>query len=50
LAYAGNDKEIREVMEKALQTYPLRFLFYRFGWAVEKIVGSSALGVRRNQV
>jgi len=50
LAYAGNDKEIREVMEKALQTYPLRFLFYRFGWAIEKIVGSSALGVRRNQV
>ena len=40
LAYAGDDKVIRESMEKALQTYPLRSLFYRFGWAVEKIMGS----------
>ena len=40
LAYAGDDKEIREAMQKALQTYSLRFLFYRFGWAMEKIVGS----------
>lgn len=40
LAYAGDDKEIRETMEKALRTYSLRLLFYRFGWAVERIVGS----------
>jgi 3-deoxy-D-manno-octulosonic acid kinase len=40
LAYAGDDKMIREAMEKAFQTYPLRFLFYRFGWAIEKVMGS----------
>jgi hypothetical protein len=40
LAYAGDDKKIREAMEKALRTYSLRLLFYRFGWAVEKIIGS----------
>jgi len=40
LAYAGDDEEIREVMERALRTYSLRLLFYRFGWAVEKIIGS----------
>ena len=40
LAYAGDDKTIREAMEKALQTYPLRFLFYRLGWAIENIMGS----------
>jgi 3-deoxy-D-manno-octulosonic acid kinase len=40
LAYAGDDKKIREAMEKALRTYSFRFLFYRFGWALQKIVGS----------
>jgi tRNA A-37 threonylcarbamoyl transferase component Bud32 len=40
LAYAGDDKEIKEVMEKALRTYTLRLFFYRFGWAVQKIVES----------
>ena len=39
LAYAGGDKEIRETMAKALGSYSLRFLFYRLGWAVEKILG-----------
>jgi tRNA A-37 threonylcarbamoyl transferase component Bud32 len=39
LAYAGDDKKIREAMEKALQTYSLRFLFYRFGWALQKMIG-----------
>ena len=38
LAYAGDDKKIRKAMERAFQTYSLRFLFYRFGWAVEKLV------------
>jgi hypothetical protein len=38
LAYAGEDKKIRKAMERALHTYSLRSLFYRFGWAVEKVV------------
>ena len=50
LAYAGDDKEIRETMVKTLRTYSLRFLFYRLGWTIEKIVGSSVFGVRRIQV
>jgi len=50
LAYAGEDRKIREAMIKTLQTYSLRFLFHRLGWAIEKIVGSSVFGVRRNQV
>jgi tRNA A-37 threonylcarbamoyl transferase component Bud32 len=50
MAYAGDDKKIRKAMEKALRTYSVRFLFYRFGWALEKIVRSSVFGVRRNQV
>jgi tRNA A-37 threonylcarbamoyl transferase component Bud32 len=39
-AYAGDDKKIKEAMQKALQTYSLRLLFYRLGWAIEKIVRS----------
>ncbi len=38
LAYAGDDKETRKAMERVLHTYSLRSLFYRFGWALEKIV------------
>jgi predicted Ser/Thr protein kinase len=49
LAYAGDDKTIKEIIGKTLRTYSLRFLFYRLGWAIEKIVGSSVGGVRRNQ-
>ena len=41
LAYAGDDKRIREAMVKIFRTYSLRLLFYRLGWTVEKIVGSS---------
>ncbi len=40
LAYAGDDKKIREAMKRALRTYSLRFLFYRFGWILEKVIGS----------
>jgi len=43
LAYAGEDEEIRKAMGRALHTYSLRSLFYRFGWAVEKIVGGVVL-------
>jgi 3-deoxy-D-manno-octulosonic acid kinase len=50
LAYAGDDKKIKERMVKTLRTYSLRFLFYRLGWAVEKIVGNSMFGVSRSQV
>jgi tRNA A-37 threonylcarbamoyl transferase component Bud32 len=39
LAYAGEDKKIRMSMERALRSYSIRFLFYRFGWALERIVG-----------
>ena len=46
LAYAGDDKKIRERMIKILRTYSLRFLFYRLGWTLEKIVGSSKVRVR----
>jgi len=40
LAYAGEDKKIQVAMERALRTYSLRFLFYRFGWALQRILGS----------
>jgi len=40
LAYAGSDEKIRETMKKALRTYSLRFLFYRFGWGLGRILGS----------
>ncbi len=40
IAYGGADKDIRTAMRRALRTYSFRFLFYRFGWAVEKMVGS----------
>ena len=39
LAYAGDDRKIRETMVKTLRTYSLRFLFYRLGWTLEKILG-----------
>jgi len=40
LAYAGDDKKIQEAAEKTLRTYSLRFLFYRFGWTLGRILGS----------
>jgi 3-deoxy-D-manno-octulosonic acid kinase len=40
LTYAGEDKKIREAMEKTLRTYSLRLLLHRLGWTVEKIVQS----------
>ena len=39
LAYAGDDRTIQDAMKKTLQTYSLRFLFNRLGWAIERIVG-----------
>jgi len=40
LAYAGEDVTIRRAMERAIRTYSLRYLFYRFGWTLQKLVGS----------
>jgi len=40
LAYAGEDRKIRETMEKTLRASSLRFLFYRLGWTIEKILGA----------
>jgi tRNA A-37 threonylcarbamoyl transferase component Bud32 len=37
--YAEGDMKIREAMQKALQTYSFRSLFYRCGWALEKKFG-----------
>jgi tRNA A-37 threonylcarbamoyl transferase component Bud32 len=40
LAYVGDDPKIRKTMERRLRSYSLRFLFYRLGWTLEKIVRS----------
>lgn len=50
LAYAGDDRRIKEIMIKTLRRYSLRCLFYRLGWTVEKIVGSSAFRARKDGV
>jgi 3-deoxy-D-manno-octulosonic acid kinase len=44
LAYAGNDKKIKERMVKTLRTYSLRLLFYRLNWTIEKILGARGQG------
>jgi tRNA A-37 threonylcarbamoyl transferase component Bud32 len=38
-AYAEKDKEIRKTMEKALRTYSVRHFFYRWSWALQRILG-----------
>jgi 3-deoxy-D-manno-octulosonic acid kinase len=38
LAYAGEDKEIRGAMERVIQSFSIRYLFYRFSWALEKLL------------
>jgi len=40
LAYAGEDVAIRRAMERAIRTYSLRYLFYRFGWALNRVLGA----------
>jgi len=37
-AYAERDEEMRKTMTKALRTYSLRHLFYRWSWAIQKIL------------
>jgi len=39
-AYAERDEEMRKTMTKALRTYSLRHLFYRWSWKIEEIVRS----------
>jgi len=40
LAYAGEDVTIRKAMERAIRTYSIRYLFYRCGWGLERILGA----------
>jgi len=40
LAYATDDIKIREAMKRRLKTYSIRYLLYRCGWAIERVVGS----------
>jgi 3-deoxy-D-manno-octulosonic acid kinase len=37
-AYAEKDEELRKTMAKALRTYSLRHLFYRWSWAIERVL------------
>jgi 3-deoxy-D-manno-octulosonic acid kinase len=39
-AYRGGDKKIQEAMKRSLRTNSLGFLFHRFGWELERILGS----------
>jgi 3-deoxy-D-manno-octulosonic acid kinase len=39
LAYAGGDEEIRQGVERAMQSYWLRLLLHRLGWTIQKLVG-----------
>jgi len=45
LTYVGDDVKIRQAMKRKLQTYSIRYLFYRCSWAIEKIVRSLEFGV-----
>ena len=40
LAYAEEDVMIRKAMERATRTYSIRHLFYRCGWAFQRILGA----------
>jgi hypothetical protein len=37
-AYAEKNEEMRKTMTKALQTYSLRHLFYRWSWVVQRVL------------
>jgi len=51
LAYAGDDRKIREAMARTFRTYFLRFFFYRLGWTVERILGGpSVRGFERKKI
>lgn len=40
LAYAGEDRKIRETMRKTLRTYSVRSFFYQIGWTLQRIYRS----------
>jgi 3-deoxy-D-manno-octulosonic acid kinase len=40
LAYAGEDEEVQKAMGKAIRTYSIRRLFYRLGWALNRVLGA----------
>jgi tRNA A-37 threonylcarbamoyl transferase component Bud32 len=40
LAYAGEDETVRKAMKRAIRIYSLRHLFYRLGWAFNRVLGS----------
>lgn len=37
-AYAGGDVKIREEMKRVIRTYSIRYLFYQWGWALERML------------
>jgi 3-deoxy-D-manno-octulosonic acid kinase len=40
-AYADDDVEIWEAIQRAFRTYPLRLFLYRLGWSVDRIFGKN---------
>ena len=48
-AYAGDDVKIREAMKKKLQTYSIRYLFYRCSWAIERVLGAQGPRVQAKE-
>ena len=46
LAYAGNDKEIREALRKALRGYALRLSLHRILWSIGGVKESRVQGFK----
>lgn len=44
-AYAEKDEEMKKTMKKALRAYSLRHLFYRWSWALQRVLGPRGQGV-----
>ncbi|MGD0916952.1 MAG: lipopolysaccharide kinase InaA family protein [Thermodesulfobacteriota bacterium] len=38
LSYVGNDIRMKTAMRRVVRTYPIRHLFYRIGWGLQKLV------------
>jgi len=49
LAYAADDVKIREAMERRLKTFSIRFLLYRCGWAIERVLGAQGPRVQAKE-
>jgi len=39
-AYTEKDEEMKRTMKKVLRTYSVRLLFYRWSWALQRVLGS----------